>query len=155
MAYETSTKDMLVAIRDKIKQIIEDDAELSDLKKVYKGTPNSIPNYPAVMLDWTEDEPEQVAKGQYKIQQKLAMSVIVLEKYLNYDERQDRLLELAGKLKKLLVANRYLNGLRAEDGDWKVLDIKLAGTRYEALIKPKTFVLDSIEINLIFVTEGI
>lgn len=155
MAYETSNKDMMVAIRDKIKKVIEDDTGLADLKKVYKGTPNSIPNYPAVMLDWTEDEPEQVAKGQNKIQQKLGMSIIVLEKYLNYDERQDRLLTLTGKIKKLIVENRYLDGLRAENNDWKVQDTQLAGTRYEALVKPKTFVLDSSEIKIIIVTEGI
>jgi len=155
MAYETSTKDMMVAIRDKIKQVIEDDTGLAALKKVYKGTPNSIPNYPAAMLDWTEDEAEQVNKGQYKIRQKHAMSIIVMEKYLNYDERQDRLLTLTGKIKKLMVTNRYLNGLRAEDNSWKVQDIVLIGTRYEALIKPKTFVLDSSEIKIEIVTEGI
>lgn len=155
MAYETSNKDMMVAIRDKIKQVIEDDTGLADLKKVYKGTPNSIPNYPALMLSWTEDEAEQVNKGQYKIRQKHGMSLIVLAKYLDYDERQDKLLELTGKIKKLMVTNRYLNGLRAEDNSWRVQDIVLIGTRYEALIKPKTFVLDSSEIRVIVVTEGI
>ena len=56
MVYETSTKDMMVAIRNKIKKIIEDDADLAMyLKKVYKGTPRSISNYPAVMLDWDGD----------------------------------------------------------------------------------------------------
>jgi len=155
MAYETSNKDMMVAIRDKIKQVIEDDTGLANLEKVYKGTPNSIPNYPAVMLDWTEDEAEQVNKGQFKIRQKHGMSIIVLAKYLDYNERQDRLLELTGKIKKLMVTNRYLNGLRADDNSWRVQDIVLIGTRYEALIKPKTFVLDSSEIRVIIVTEGI
>ena len=154
MANETSTKDMLVAIREKIKTLIEEDTTIA-LKKVYKGTPNSIPNYAVVMLDWTDDEPGQVVKGQFKILQSLSMSIIVIEKSLNYDERQDRLLTLTGKIKKLMVTNRYLNGLRAENGDWKVQDVKLAGTNYEALVKPKTFVLDSSEIKILIVTEGI
>jgi len=156
MAYETSDKDMMVAIRDKIKQILTDDITLASIKKIYKGMPNSVPNYPAIMLDWTEDEPEQVSKGQYKIRQKCGMSIIVLEKYLNYDERHDRLLTLTGKIKKAVVKNRYLNGLRAANGDWKVLDMQLARTNYEALgAKPRPFVLDSSEVKIIVVTEGI
>ena len=83
------------------------------------------------------------------------MSIIVLHKYLDYKERQDTLLTLTGKIKKLIVTNRRLDGLRAENGDWKVQDTTLAGTRYEALVKPKTFVLDSSEIKIKIVTEGI
>ncbi len=155
MAYETSNLDMMIAIRNKIKQIIEKDTGLADLEKVYEGMPNSIPNYPAVMLAWTEDETEQIHKGQNKIGQKSSMSIIVLEKYKDYKKRQDKLLILTGKIKKLMVTNRYLDGLRAEDDSWRHVDIMLIGTRYEALVKPKTFVLDSSEIKIVIVTEGI
>ena len=156
MAYETTDKDMMVAIRDKIKLLLESDTVLkTDLKRIYKGTPKSITNYPAVMLDWNDDEAEQVNKGQLKIRERHAMSVIVLHKYTDYDERQDKLLELTGKIKKLIVTNRYLDGLRADDDSWKVQDVVLVGTRYEALVNPKTFVLDSSEIKIEIITEGI
>lgn len=155
MANETSNEDMMVAIRNKIKKIIESDPNLSNLKKVYKGTPNSVPNYPAVEIDWIEDTAQQTHKGQYKITQNHQMSIIVLNKYLDYSERQDELLTITGIIKKLMVTNRYLNGLRAEDDSWRHQDIKLVGTIFEALVRPKTFVLDSSEIKLIIVTEGI
>ncbi len=155
MAYETSSKDMMVALREKIQTLIEEDTGLSDIAKVYAGTPSAIPNYPAVMLDWTEDETEQAHKGRDKIRQKSAMSIIVMAKYLDYKKRQDMLLTLTGKIKKLMVTNRYLDGLKDADGSWRHVDIVLTGTRYEALIKPKTFVLDSSEIKIIVVTEGI
>ena len=156
MGYETSTKAMTVAIRDKIKKLIEDDADLAMyLKKVYKGTPKSIPNYPAVLLDWERATPEQAIQGKTGIRRKCEMNIIAMEYYLKYDERQDRLLETTGKIEKLIVNNRYLDGLRASDGSWKVLDVQLAGTEYEALVKPKTFVLDSSEIKIIISTEGI
>ncbi len=156
MAYETTDKDMMVAIRDKIQSLIESDTYLkAELEKVYKGTPKSIPNYPAVMLDWIDDESEQVNKGKLKIRERHAMSIIVLHKYLDYKERQDKLLTLTGKIKKLIVTNRYLDGLRADDDSWKVQDVVLIGTRYEALVNPKTFVLDSSEIKIVIVTEGI
>lgn len=156
MAYETSNQDKMIAIRDKIKELINADPVISKtLRKVYKGTPPNIPNYPAVMLSWTSDDPEQVHKGQYAIRENNKMDIIVLVKYLNYDERQDILLTLTGRIKKLIVKNRYLNGLKAEDNSWRVQDIVLVGTRYEALIKPKTFVLDTSEIKISIVTEGI
>jgi len=156
MANETSDLDVMVAIRDKIKTLLESDVYLKvEIKKIYKGTPKSIPNYPAVMLDWDNSDPEQVNKGQFKIREKHAMSIIVLHKYLDYDERQDKLLKLTGKIKKLIVTNRYLNGLRASDDRWKVQDVVLVGTNYEALVNPKTFVLDSSEIKIVIITEGI
>ena len=155
MAYETSTKDSLVAIRDKLQEIIQDDGGLSDIVKVYKGAPNSIPKYPAVMLDYTEDIVTQASKGRDNLRQKHSMSVIVLHKYLNYDERQDKLLTYTGKIKKLLITNRYLSGLRANDGSWKVLGLEITGTIYEPLIKPNTFVLNSSEIKIEITTEGI
>ncbi len=155
MAYETSTEDMMVVIREKIQKLIEEDTGLSDIQRVYAGTPNAIPNYPAVMLDWTEDEIEQAHQGRDKIGQKSGMSIIVMAKYLDYKKRQDMLLKLTGKIKKLIVTNRYLDGLRAADGSWRHVDMVLTGTQYESLIKPKTFVLDSSEIKIIVVTEGI
>ena len=155
MAYETSTKDSLVAIRNKIKKIIEDDGGLSDIVKIYKGTPNSIPKYPAILLDWTADTITQVSKGKDKLRQVHGLSIIVLHQYYNYDDRQDKLLTYTGKIKKLINDNRYLDGLRASDDSWKVLDVVLTGTVYEALTKPNTFVLDSSEIKLEIKTEGI
>jgi len=155
MAYETSIKDSKVAIRNKLKKLIEDSSTLCEIKKVYKGTPNAIPNYPAVMLDWEVAINEQVNQGKTGIQRKCEMNIIVLEKYLKYGERQDKLLELTGKIEKLIVNNRYLDGLRASDDSWKVRDVQLAQTRYEALVKPNTFVLDSSEIKIIIITEGI
>jgi len=155
MAYETSIKDSKVAIRDKIKKLIEDSSELNSIKKVYKGTPNQIPRYPCVMLDWERATTIQVNQGKTGIQRECLMNIIVMEKYLNYDERQDRLLTLTGIIEKLIVTSRYLNGLRAEDDSWKVQDVKLVETRYEALVKPNTFVLDSSEIKIMIVMEGI
>lgn len=155
MAYETSTEDMMVAIREKIQTLIEENTGLSDIVKVYAGTPHSIPNYPAVTLNWTEDEIEQVHKGQFKVRQKSAMSIIVFNKYLDYKKRQNQLLVLTGKIKKLMVTNRYLDGLRAADDSWRHIDIVLTGAKYEPWIKPNTFVLDSSEIKIEIVTEGI
>jgi len=155
MAYETSTKDSKVAIRDRIKKLIEDSSELYEIKKIYKGTPNSIPNYPCVMLDWGRAITTQAYQGKTGLQRQCEMSVIVLEKYLEYSERQDRLLTLTGKIEKLIVNDRYLKGLRASDDSWKVQDVKLIETIYEALPKPNTFVLDSSEIKIIIITEGI
>ncbi len=146
----------MIAIRKKIAELIESDSVIKQtLRKIYKGTPHSIPNYPAVMLSWTTDDPGQVHKGKREIRERNNMDIIVLVKYMNYDERQDILLTLTGRIKKLMVTNRYLNGLRAKDNSWKVQDIVLVGTRYEALIKPKTFVLDSSEIKISVITEGI
>ena len=156
MAYETSDKDKMIAIREKIAELIEKDPVIKEtLRKVYRGTPPNIPNYPAVELDWDNDDPEQVNKGQFKIRERNTMNIIVLVKYANYDERQNTLLTLTGRIKKLMVTNRYLNGLRAADDSWRVQDVVLVGTRYEALIKPKTFVLDGSEIKISVVTEGI
>ncbi len=107
------------------------------------------------MLDWEVAINEQVNQGKTGIQRKCEMNIIVLEKYLKYGERQDKLLELTGKIEKLIVNNRYLDGLRASDDSWKVRDVQLAQTRYEALVKPNTFVLDSSEIKIIIITEGI
>lgn len=156
MTYETSTEDMMVAIREKIQALIENDTYLkAELEKVYAGTPNAIPNYPAVTLDWTEDDIEQAHQGRDKIKQRSTMSIVVLTKYLDYKKRQDALLLLTGKIKKLMVTNRYLNGLRAADNSWRHIDMVLTGTKYESWIKPKTFVLGSSEIKIVVVTEGI
>lgn len=155
MTETTTTDDLLVAIRDTLKSNIEADSSLSDIKKVYKGTPKSIPNYPCVLLDYDEEEITQRHKGQTNIEEKIRMNVVVMEKYLEYSERQDRLLKLTGLLKKNLNTNRYLSGLRAEDGSWRVIDVKVLRVRYEALVNPKTFVLDSSEIRIEITTEGI
>lgn len=155
MTDETTNESMLVAIRDKLKDLIEKDPALSDLKKVYKGTPRSIPNYPCVLLDFEDDTITQRHKGQANIGQTIRMNVIVLDKYLEYDERQDKLLRLTGLLKKNFNTNRYLNGLKDASGAWKVNDMYSTSTRYEALVNPKTFVLDSSEIKIEIVTEGI
>lgn len=155
MTFETSKEDKLVAIRDKIKKIITDAPNIVGVRKIYNGTPKSIPNYPSIMLAWNESIPEQANKGKTEIRERHSMSIIVLEKYLDYDKRQNKLLVLTGQIKKLMVENRYLDGLRADDGSWKNLGVVLGITRYEALIKPKSFVLDSSEINITVVTEGL
>jgi len=152
---ETSSDDMLVAIRNKLKENIENDENLADIKKVYKGAPKSIPNYPCVLLDYDEEDVVQKHKGQTNIGETIRMNIIVLEKYLEYNDRQDKLLKLTGILKKNLNTNRYLNSLRDADGNWRVLDVKVRSIRYEALVNPKTFVLDSSEIRIEISTEGI
>lgn len=155
MANETSSLDSLVAIRNKIIELIENEAGLSDIQKVYKGTPNTVPVYPCVLVDWTTDEPEQAHKGRNEIRFNNEMSLIVLEKHAQYPVRQDILLTLTGKIKKLMVDNRYLNGLRATDGSWKTEGVVLTGTDYENLVKPNSFVLNASEIKITIVTEGI
>ena len=155
MADETSSLDSLVAIRNKIITLIENDAGLTNIKKVYKGVPNSVPVYPCVLVDWTEDSPVQAHKGQNEIRFNNEMSLIVFEKHADHPERQDILLTITGKIKKLMVDNRYLDGLRATDGSWKTQDVVLTGTLYENLVKPNSFVLNSSEIKITIVTEGI
>lgn len=156
MAYETSTEDKMIAIREKIATLIENDSVIKQtLKRVYRGTPHSIPNFPAVELVWEVDDTKQAHKGQFEIEEKNTMNIIVSVKYFEYKERQDILLTLTGRIKKLIVTNRYLDGLRAKDDSWRVQDVVLVGTRYEALIKPKTFVLDGSEIKISVITEGI
>lgn len=155
MTAETTTDEMLVAIREKLKSNIEGDSNLSDIAKVYAGTPKSIPNYPCVLLDYDEEDITQAHKGQTNIGEKIRMNVVVMDKYLDYKERQDKLLILTGLLKKNLNTNRYLNGLHAESNAWKVIDVKVLNVRFEALVNPKTFVLDSSEIRIEITTEGI
>ena len=151
---ETTIEDMLVAIRNKIKENIKADVELQDIVKIYKGNPNSIPKYPVILLAYDREEITQRHKGRDNIQEKTLLLVTVIEKYLNAEEVEDRLLRLTGYLKKNFITNRYLDGIESESNTWKIIDAKPIEVNYDSL-QTKTFVLYSSEIKVEITTEGI
>lgn len=141
-------------IRNKIKDILENEESLSDIVKIYKGMPTVVTRYPCVLLDWDNKQMTQRHKGMSGRQHLCYMSVIVLEKYTDYEKRLDLLSDLTDKIEAVLIDNRYLDGLENTTDDWSVEDVEVIEVIYEALPKPREFVLDSSEIKIVIKVGG-
>ena len=162
MTSETTTEVKEVALWNKIKNILENDVELQAVAtnllikriKIYKGTPPSIPEYPAVVLSWERDIPTQKSKGSNGWKEEFTFNVTVLTKSYDREKREDLSLELSNLVQESIMEKRNLDSLHDSANKWRVLDIHLIEKNYDSLAKPREFVLDAIELKFRIVTEG-
>ena len=143
---------MFKEIVNKLKSVLEEDTDLQDIEKIYKGSPNSVPKFPAVIIDLERKANVQRYKGVNGRGHDFFINIIVLDKYLNPEKLHDRLLDLTEKIEDGLVNRRYLDGLNGPN--WRVLDTPVSEILFNPIPNKSEFVINTAEIKAIIKTEG-
>lgn len=156
---------MLKLIRNKVYDILNAQTgsglALNGIQKIYNGVPGSIPNYPAIILDWDITRPTQKVKGTRGRRKECYLNVVVAVKYQGeLEERVNLACNWSDAIEKVLVDNRYLGKLADTTTSpplWKVLDSDIEQTDFVPLHynKPETFVMGFATIRMVISTEGL